>query len=362
MTAPDWVPGDMLGMPVPAHAEALRAGGAAFHTDAFRAVGTLAADNSVSRITQFEECPGGSTGRKLRLSVVYERSAPGLHAYLFVKFSRDFHDALRDRARDQMEPEVRFALLTRIPGFPIAVPACCFADFHRESGTGILIAERIVFGTGGIERHYGKCLDYDMPDPLAHYRALITALARLAGAHRGGRLSDHMARRFPFDAGAWQAKNRIRYRAQQLQNRVARFAALAARFSRLLPANIIEDAFTSRLMNEVPRFLEHESAIKQFLYSADDLIALCHWNANVDNAWFWRNARGELECGLLDWGEVGQMNVALALFGSLSGAETSLWNEHFDELLALFVTEFRGCGGPALNVSELKIHLHLSRR
>ena len=64
-----------------------------------------------------------------------------------------------------MEPEVRFASLSRAPGFPIAVPAVQFGDYHRRTGTGILITERIQFGRNGIERQYHKCLDYEMPDP-----------------------------------------------------------------------------------------------------------------------------------------------------------------------------------------------------
>ena len=30
------------------------------------------------------------------------------------------------------------------------------------------------------------------------------------------------------------------------------------------------------------------------------MIALCHWNANIDNAWFWREPDGALRCGLID--------------------------------------------------------------
>src|SRR5438093_980510 len=87
-----WVTGDTLGLQMPAHAAALRDGGADFLTAAFRAMGALAPDNRVTRITQFEECPGGSTGRKLLLSVDYETPAANLHRELFVKFSRDFDD------------------------------------------------------------------------------------------------------------------------------------------------------------------------------------------------------------------------------------------------------------------------------
>src|SRR3981189_181378 len=103
MTDPEWVRGDLLGLSIPAHSEALRIAAEAVLADAFRANGTLAADNRVVAVTRFEDWPGGSTGRKLILSVAYERPAPGLHTELFVKFSRDFSDPNRDRARYQME-------------------------------------------------------------------------------------------------------------------------------------------------------------------------------------------------------------------------------------------------------------------
>ena len=176
-----WVIGDHFGRLIPADPEALRSGGPRFLTDAFRASGVLSADNTVRRITDFREIVGGSTGRKVVVSVEYDKPLPGLHTDLFVKFSRDFDDPTRDRGKTQMEPEVRFASLSRVPGFPIAVPGVLFGNYQRRSGTGLLITERIRFGANGIERQYHKCLDYEMPEPVAHYRALLTALARLAG-------------------------------------------------------------------------------------------------------------------------------------------------------------------------------------
>src|SRR3546814_13791089 len=47
-----------------------------------------------------------------------------------------------------------------------------------------------------------KCLDHELADSLPYYRALITALARLAGAHLSGRLSPDVENAFPFDAEA----------------------------------------------------------------------------------------------------------------------------------------------------------------
>jgi hypothetical protein len=355
----DWVPGDMLGLGIPAHAQALRAGGAGFLTEAFRRTGTLAADNRVARITRFEEFSGGSTGRKLILSVEYEKPLPDLHSELFVKFSRDFDDEIRDRAKIQMELEVKFAALSRIPNFPIAVPRCYFADFHHESGTGILITQRIAFGGNGVEPHYVKCMDYEMPAPLEHYRALVRALAKLAGTHKAGLLPDSVASQFPFDPGKLSVSARKPYTAEQLQKRVARYSDFAAKYPQLLPENIRSADFLAKIAREIPRFPEFEPAARGLLGARSELIALCHWNANVDNAWFWRNRQGELECGLLDWGHVSQMNLAMALWGSLSGADVEIWDNHLDELLALFAAEFRGCGGPALDVPELKLHLEL---
>jgi hypothetical protein len=175
-----WVTGYQFGVPFPADPTALRSGGALLLTDAFRASGVFE-DNSVTSISAFREVAGGSTGRKVERSLKYAKPQPGLHTELFVKFSRDLDNPIRDRGKTQMEPEVRFASLSRVPGFPIAVPTAQFGDYHRQTGTGILIAERIRFGSNGIERQYHKCLDDEMPDPVTHYGAMLTALARLAG-------------------------------------------------------------------------------------------------------------------------------------------------------------------------------------
>ena len=155
----EWIRGDSLGLPIPAHSEALSSGGAQFLTEAFRATGAIDSDNRVSDVVECREISGGSTGRKLLLGVQYERPGPNLHSELFVKFSRDFSDSRRDAARFQMEREARFALLSREPEFPIAVPACYFSDFHHASGTGILITQRVPFGSDGVEPLYPKCLD-----------------------------------------------------------------------------------------------------------------------------------------------------------------------------------------------------------
>jgi len=354
MTDRDWVRGDLQGVEIPAHADALLAGGARFLTAAFRAAGTIAPDNDVRAIVNFEKLSVGGTGHKLLLTVDYERPSPELHRRLFVKFSRNFEDPILDYSKHDLEPEIRLAMISRAPDFPGAVAPYLFGDFHQQSGTGLLITGCIPFGEGEIEPQHPKCLDYRMPDPLGHYEALVTALARLAGMQRSGRLPE-MNRHFPLDVPKLLASDRIPYSIDKMSNRVARYAQFAADFPQLLPANIRSPAFLDRLAVEVPRLMEQEEAIRRHLHADRDFIALCHWNANADNAWFWRES-GAQHCGLIDWGQVGQMQVALALWGCLSGAETVMLDEELDGLMMLFAEEYRRFGGPRLDPDELGRH------
>jgi hypothetical protein len=351
--------GDQFGLPIPADPAGVRGGGARFLTDAFRASGVLADGNAVTGITAFREVAGGSTGRKVVLSVQYDKPQPGLHTDLFVKFSRDLDNPLRDLGKTQMESEVRFASLSRAAGFPIAVPAVQFADYDRRTGTGILITERIPFGRGGIERQYHKCLDYEMPDPVEHYRALLTALARLAGTYGSARLPRQLAAHFPLDVRAATVGERAPLSAEKLERRLTQLAQFVENHPGLVPANVRSPEFLARLREDVPRLARHERSVIRQLAADTDYVALCHWNANIDNAWFWRDADGVLGCGLLDWGCVGQMNMGMGIWGAMSGAETDLWNEHFDKLLRLFVARVERSGGPRLDPARLRRHTPL---
>jgi hypothetical protein len=353
-----WIAGDRYGLAFPADPATLRSGGARFLTDAFRCSGVLGNGQTVTSMTDFSEVAGGSTGRKVALTVEYD-GAPELPTDLFVKFSRDFDNPTRDRGKTQMEPEVRFAALSRAPGFPIAVPSMQFGDYHRQTGTGMLITERIIFGTKRVERQYHKCLDYEMPEPLAHYRALLTALARLAGTHRAGRLPPDLTAHFPIDVAAATVGERATLSPDRLDRRVTRLAQFIESHPGLVPANVGSPMFLARLRDEVRQVARHEHAVAGLLAADTDYVALCHWNANVDNAWFWRDTDEVLRCGLMDWGCVSQMNLGMALWGAMSGAENRMWEHHLDELLDLFVTEFHSCGAPTLDPDRLRRHMLL---
>lgn len=347
--------GDETGVLMPAHEAALRLGGAAFLTRAFHAFGSISPANSVTRITRLEPCPGGSTGHKLFLSVAYALEEPGLQRDLFVKFSRDFTDSGRDHARHEMESEARFASVSRTPGFPIHVPRAYFGDFDHASGTGLLITARVAFGRDGIEPQREKCRDHEIDDPLPYYRALIAALARLAAAHKAGRLTADMEQRFPFDpAGA--GVERVTGDATALRRTVEGCRQFAADLPQLLPPELRAPEFYDRVLRDVLRIGENRDRLAAYLLGNRDLIALCHWNAHIDNAWFWRDDRQVLHCGLLDWGGVAQITFGSALWGCLSAAHAGMLENDLDALLMLFLQEYRAQGGAGIDAEELKRH------
>ncbi len=357
-TITDWVPGDIFGFDLPAHPEALKAAGPEFLTRAFRATGALGPDNSVTAIGAFEEWTRGGTGVKALLSVTYERDEPGLPRDLFVKFSRNFHDKVRDSGSFHMPPEVRLAILSREPGFPVAVPQCLYADIQQETATGLIISERIPYGEEPVEPHHPKCMDHILDDPFAHYSLLIANLAHLSGTHKSGGFGDVVENQFPLNLAMLKARGGQPDIAL-LSKRINRLAEFLSTYPHLVPAHISDRAFLDRFCADAPRVAEQQQDLAQFLYSQPDFIAFCHMNANIDNAWFWREPDGSLQSGLIDWGSVGQMSVASSIWGCVGAAESETHDHYLDDLLGIFVDEYARAGGPVLDVAEVAQHLEM---
>lgn len=352
--------GDQTGMMIPAHGDALIEDGASWLTAAFRRFGSLAPDNAVTRLIRLERCPGGSTGAKFLLDVEYERDEPGLRTALFVKFSRDFADRRRDHpGRYEMADEVPLMALAHRPEFPVALAIPFFADYQQETGTGIVITERIAFGqeVAGrrIEPHRPKTMDFaTLDDPLPYYRATVTALARLAAAHKSGRLAD-VEDIFPWNPATGSA-DPIRQSRAGLEAELASCRDFVSRCPQHFPEGVRSPAFLERFHREAILVREREAAAQAYLTCNPDMIALNHWNAHIDNAFFWRE-QGALHCGLIDWGRAGQITFGAALWGGLSAAHHDIWDRHLDELLGVFVEEYRLGGGPAITAAALENHL-----
>jgi hypothetical protein len=351
-----WVAGEIFGLEIPADAETLLSGGTDFLTKAFHTSGALAANNRVSRIVEAQEFLGGGTGKKLLLTVAYELPEPDLPEQLFIKFSRNFAKELWDRARSMMISEANFAVLSRSPDFPVAVPACLFADVELESSTGLIITECITYGRNGVEALYPKCMDYTVPEPVEHYKAILKGLARLSGTHRGGRLSPDFDKKFAYNRKQASAVFAIRTPVEKLLQRANRMFDFVERYPKLFSQNVRAAGFREQFIHDIPDLVAAEGRIREVLYGNPAFIAFAHWNANIDNCWFWRDAEGILQCGFMDWANAAQISVAQSVSGAISGAEPFIWNEHLDELLTVFIQEYAAQGGPRLSLDEFRLH------
>jgi hypothetical protein len=163
---------------------------------------------------------------------------------------------------------------------------------------------------------------------------------------------------FPLDPGGLVAR-RPRFEAPLLAKRINRLAEFILEYPHLWPAHVADRGFLQGFCTDAQLAVEQQQDIWRFLYSRPEMMALCHMNANIDNAWFWKEPDGSLRAGLIDWGSVGQMSVASAIWGCVGAAEPEMHDRHMDELLDLFVAEYAGAGGPMLDRRELAQHLEM---
>lgn len=357
---PKLVQGRETGVHFPTTIEAFREVGADFLTRAFHAAGSLPLDDRVTAITRADEFVGGGMGRKLHLDVEFARGE-GLHRNLFVKFPHDFGHPQRAAFTPPMEAEVRFYLLSIRTKLPINIPAGYFADFDPVSPSGIVITERVAFGQNGIEPCPEKCQDFNLSDQLEYYRTITHAIASLAGAHKSGRLGADVADQFPLRASLLPGgQESFPLPAQVLEEKLAKIRAYAARAPHLLPKNFASEEFLDRFCREARLALEHSGEIYRQLNGAKNLIALCHWNINPDNAWFFRDASDKLGVGLLDWGNVSQLNLARAFWGMVCAAELDFLDNHRRDLMADLVRWYAEAGGPKIPLAEFEYMYRLA--
>lgn len=350
--------GDLSGLTFPADYESLTTYGADFLTRAFRKTGILTNAERVSCIDALMPFEGGSTGRKAVLWVSYESKNASLAKKLFVKFSRDFDDSARDLTRVQMASEIYMAQLSAVSDFPVLIPRCFFADYHAETGSGILITEQVLFGESGIEPLMPKSVDHLYANPASYYRLVLDKLGTLAGAHSAGKFPAVVKEWFPYAPEKLLVNVRKPPSVAELDAKLDHLERFIGDFGALLPKTLTAPELIPSLREGVPRVVASESLIFRELSADPSYIALCHWNAQLDNAWFWRNADNALQCGLMDWGNAGQLNVAMAIWGCLCGAQAGLWDD-IDDYVDVFVTAFHRAGGASLSRARVLAHLDL---
>ena len=337
-----WTNGELCNISFPYTYDAFYEAGPEFLTDAFRTTGAIEESNQVIAVENFQEVAAGGMGRKARFTVRYAEPAPHLKSVLFAKFSLEADHHLRHIYEGVMNSEVALALLSRDTDFPIKVPECYFADLNAEQGEALLITECIPFGQEGVEPEIEKAMDHQLTNTEEYYHAIARALSRLAAYDKSGKLQSPLVSHLKPGIKTHPV---IGLPPEELDQKLDALGEFIQTGHNLLPAQYCDKEFADSLAKWVPKTFKHYHAIKDDLNAHPKLAAICHWNPNIDNGWFWRDENKQMQAGLFDWGNVGNINLASAFCSSIAFTEIEVLEKHFDALVDTLLSEYKEyCG------------------
>src|SRR5262249_18923974 len=160
-------------------------------------------------------------------------------------------------------------------------------------------------------------------DPLEHYRAIMRDLGRLSGAHRAGRLAPEFDELFPYDHEQASARVGVHAPEERLVQWANRMFDFIERYPQLFPEHVRYRALREVFIAALADVVAANDRIRRIMLSGHpDLVAFAHWNANIDNCWFERDAQGVLQCGFIDWANAGVLHLSQAIMGVIGCADS----------------------------------------
>jgi len=367
-------PGDYYGMKFPYTKDMIVQMGPEWLTQAFHKSGVLPRDNAVTKISDAKEFVGGGAGLKCTFTVEYKKDAPYLHKKLFAKLphkpggsDRYYVSCMWNHDR----PEIVFNIFLQ-ESVPFRVPKCYFGDISAATTNFVLITEALSwaekgkkeFQPGEIEPAYDKYKDWELPDggPM-YYTACCRALGKMAAYHKQKRLHPKVDEMFPMPDPVPQIPplpgmdDITRKQTSAKVDQLIRFVSETARA--VFPEEITDPLFLSKWKEELLDIADYQGEMHCFLSGAEtanphDYVGLTHNNLQIDNAFFWRNEKNEVEVGLLDWGILNCGPLAGSVQGCISGASTEVLLEHRDAFLEAFASSYEQNGGPSLDRERFK--------
>jgi len=117
----------------------------------------------------------------------------------------------------------------------------------------------------------------------------------------------------------------------------------------LYPDYVKTQAFQDKWMKTMMTWNAYANEIQYWLHSNPDYIALGHNNLNQDNAYFWRDASGKLDCGIIDWGGFGVGPLGHKMWWTFNCANFDNFGLSLNEYIDTFIAAYREHGGPQLD-------------
>eukprot|EP00930_Biecheleria_cincta_P042233 TRINITY_DN29053_c0_g1_i2.p1 TRINITY_DN29053_c0_g1~~TRINITY_DN29053_c0_g1_i2.p1 ORF type:complete len:642 (-),score=94.17 TRINITY_DN29053_c0_g1_i2:179-2041(-) len=394
------LPGHISGMKFPHNTEQLKSFGPEWYTEAFHKFGTLPKDNKVVRVVKVEQLPhsgfdaAGGAGHKAFIEVQYAKPDPNLHTKLFAKFPWDYFESETGKIyRMQISTygDMDSAeILTNICCehlLPFRIPKVYFADINRDTTNYVLIVERIPFGRRGkvvdgkvveqIERKpfeilpvCGKYQDYLLDDAPSIYFALFREMAHLVAWDHLGRYDSFFGPRQSWTEEEYLAtrvKNRKPMKPKKIE--VTRNGCRSMMEQGLdFALNVASQIFTAvgrnkaqleKMRDEIVEMALYFEDARLYLSSTSDWFGAMHMNLQADNAYFWKDEKGDLDVGVFDWCGFSRTPFVANFMGCLSGADADMLFAHEEGLMKMFCDECARYGGPKLDWEEMLLRYHL---
>lgn len=383
-------PGMIYGLEFPWSEELLKEFGPKWLTDAFRAAGTLDKNNKVTQVIMEKriKITAGNNAGKFLFEVKYAKNLQHLHTKLFAKVPFMMTPATKtDRLSSSVykQPmdlcEINTYRLFEA-ALPMKTPKYYYADISNETSNFILITERIPYAEISsrkpqlqpfeIEGPYDKCKDFQLRAAAKEYYVLLMQMTgRIAGVHKAGRFGSEEAvginltkppagpenpAAFGFNPLGCSGEAPESYR-RKLDTAVKFFGETAkVVFPPYAPEEAFQDKFTKTLLT----WNAYQGEIEYFKVLSPDYVALGHNNLNVDNAYFWRDEQGRLDCGVIDWGGFGVLNLGHKIYWILNCSDFEHIQANLEAYLEAFVAAYHEYGGPLLDVKLVRLHIFLT--
>jgi hypothetical protein len=386
-------PGIIYGLVFPFTESQLMDFGPQWLTTAFQASGVLDKTNQVVEVIRENviKLSSGGNCAKFFFQVRYAKPEPHLHTQLFAKVPYPMAPHLReDRITSSVtnQPndfyEINASRLLEAK-FPMKTPKYYFGDISSETSNFILIQERVNFAeikgrrkikgrldNNEIEGPYEKYTDFQLRGPPRDYYVLLMRqTGKMAGMYKTGRFGgrDFIKANFRFPPGGALDPQAFGFNPHGVSglapqeytpklDTAQRYFGESAKS--LFPKYTNKQSFGNRLFSTMMTYNAYAAEIEYYLNTDPDYTALGHMNLSVDNAYFWRDDNGELDCGILDLGGFGVAPVAAKLYKILNCADFDDLQVNLDSYLGEFITAYEESGGPKLDPAKLRLHLFLA--
>jgi hypothetical protein len=416
------VEGEFWGLKFPFTPTMFREWGPAWLTTAMHAAGTLPADNEITEFGQFDvvgedvantdsiggdSTDWGGAGPKVLLTVKFKNGPGELTEAMFVKFAHEYKPK-NERQKLSVNYPVpsgwsECMFYNSLGGrLPVKTPRGYFCEMSRKTTNYILVTERIPYGSktkkefaaGEILAPPAKYRDWDLQNAADYYYAHAKTMANFfAWSRKTNAITDQVKLLFneqktldfsTFIGGAmkgvsWEERDKgfVKFMNDPNIKPIVPTMGLNGETAKGF-LQVGMDFFTDRAPHCFPKDLVEKSYLDKYKKECDEMASYCaemtfyfqimpeyttlaHPNAQVDNAFYWRDEAAAMQCGLLDWDGATQIPMPQCLGNAWMGAESDMMDEHEEKLIKLFLDEYKKASGEELDFDTFYMCFKLSQ-